>query len=82
MQTSQNLGQTVVLALASALFSAVSAAGGQLTPFGWAFALLVLPAMGAACLAGRTRMADLDRQRAPERAATACHRLSDVQPSE
>ncbi|GAA3823313.1 hypothetical protein GCM10022206_72020 [Streptomyces chiangmaiensis] len=63
MQTSQNLGQTVVLALASALFSAVSAAvTGQLAPFAWAFALLVLPAAGAACLAGRTRMARPDQQ--------------------
>ncbi|MER5432165.1 MFS transporter [Streptomyces sp. NPDC002588] len=58
MQTSQNLGQTLVLALASALFSAVSTATtGQLTPFVWAFALLVLPVAGTACLAGRTRTA-------------------------
>ncbi|MFI0943050.1 MFS transporter [Streptomyces sp. NPDC021020] len=56
MQTSQNLGQTVVLALASALFSAVSAvAGGQLPPFACAFGLLVVPALAAAALASRTR---------------------------
>lgn len=73
MQSSQNLGQTVVLALASALFSAVSADTGQLAPFATAFALLVLPAVGAACLAGRTRMAGPDRQRDPERAVTTAH---------
>ncbi|WP_329536357.1 MFS transporter [Streptomyces sp. NBC_01450] len=74
MQTSQNLGQTVVLALASALLSAVStAATGQLAPFVWAFALLVLPVVGTVCLAGRTRMASPDRQRDPAPAVTTAH---------
>ncbi|CAM5257670.1 hypothetical protein GCM10010345_87640 [Streptomyces canarius] len=58
MQASQNLGQTVVLALASALFSAMSAATGQLTPFVWTFALLLLPVSATSCLAGRARMTD------------------------
>ncbi|WP_329536276.1 MFS transporter [Streptomyces sp. NBC_01450] len=74
MQTSQNLGQTVVLALASALLSAVStAATGQLAPFVWAFALLVMPVAGSACLAGRTRMASPDRHHDPEPAVTTAH---------
>jgi hypothetical protein len=74
LQTSQNLGQTVVLALASALFSAVSTeAPGQLVPFVWAFALLILPVAGPVCLAGRTRTASPDRQRDPEPAVTAAH---------
>ncbi|MFC0598179.1 MFS transporter [Streptomyces palmae] len=71
MQTSQNLGQTVVLALASALFSGVSAATGQLTPFAWTFALLALPAAVASCLAGRTRAAEPGRRHAPEHGVTA-----------
>ncbi|MEU6578489.1 MFS transporter [Streptomyces sp. NPDC046805] len=73
MQTSQNLGQTAVLALASALFSAVSAVAGQPAPFAWTFALLVLPAAVVSCLAGRTRMADPDRQHTPEHGETAAH---------
>jgi MFS family permease len=79
MQTSQNLGQTVVLALSSALFSAVSTATtGQLAPFVWAFALLVLPVAGTVCLASRTRMTSPDQQRAPEPAATTSHHAEPV----
>lgn len=59
MQTSQNLGQTLVLAVTSALFTAVSAAStNRLPAFAGAFALLILPIAGAACLAGRTRVTD------------------------
>ncbi|OIJ92672.1 hypothetical protein BIV24_13065 [Streptomyces colonosanans] len=61
MQTAQNLGQTLVLALAAALFSAVAAApSGRLPAFTAAFLLLVLPIAQAACLAGRTRLARPD----------------------
>ncbi|MEV1020507.1 MFS transporter [Streptomyces sp. NPDC050264] len=56
MQTSQNLGQTLVLALASALFSAVAAlTSGQLPSFAAAFALLLLPVAWACATAGRAR---------------------------
>ncbi|WP_371657169.1 MULTISPECIES: MFS transporter [unclassified Streptomyces] len=59
MQTSQSLGQTLVLAVTSALFTAVSAAStSRLPAFAGAYALLILPIAGAACLAGRTRVAD------------------------
>ncbi|MGW1544440.1 MFS transporter [Streptomyces sp. NPDC002309] len=59
MQTSQNLGQTLVLAVTSALFTAVSAAStSRLPAFAGAFALLILPIAGAVCLAGRTRVTD------------------------
>jgi MFS family permease len=59
MQTSQNLGQTLVLAVTSALFTAVSAASANRLPaFAGAFALLILPIAVAACLAGRTRVTD------------------------
>ncbi|MYW67866.1 MFS transporter [Streptomyces sp. SID8379] len=58
MQTSQNLGQTLVLAVASGLFSAVTAvASGQLPAFAGAFALLLLPVAGAVSLAARARVA-------------------------
>ncbi|MFE6893401.1 MFS transporter [Streptomyces sp. NPDC057694] len=57
MQTSQNLGQTVVLAVASGLFSAVGAvADGRLPAFAGAFVLLLLPAVAAGALAARTRV--------------------------
>ncbi|WP_019071759.1 MFS transporter [Streptomyces hokutonensis] len=73
MQTAQNLGQTLVLALASALFSAVTAAtNSQLAPFVWAFALLVLPVTATARLAARTRTAGPERRRESEPAVTAC----------
>ena len=73
MQTAQNLGQTIVLALASALFSAASTAtNSQLAPFAWAFALLVVPVTGTVRLAARTRTAGPERQRDPESAATPC----------
>ncbi|MBO1337480.1 MFS transporter [Streptomyces sp. VRA16 Mangrove soil] len=56
MQTSQNLGQTTVLALASALFTAAGAvANGRLPAFAGAFVLLLLPVVGAGALAGRAR---------------------------
>ncbi|MFD9561670.1 MFS transporter [Streptomyces sp. NPDC059994] len=59
MQTSQSLGQTLVLAVTSALFTAVSAAStSRLPAFAGAYALLILPIAAAACLAGRTRVAD------------------------
>ncbi|MET9364384.1 MFS transporter [Streptomyces sp. NPDC006632] len=62
MQTSQNLGQTLVLAVTSALFTAVSAASASPLPaFAGAFALLLLPIAGAAGLAGRTRVTADDR---------------------
>ncbi|WP_406465093.1 MFS transporter [Streptomyces sp. NBC_01622] len=73
MQTAQNLGQTIVLALASALFSAVSTAtNSQLAPFVWAFALLVLPVTATARLAARTRTAGPERGHASGSAVTAC----------
>ena len=59
--------QTLVLALASALFSVVSAASTtQLPPFAWAFLVLLLPVAAAGCLAGRTRTANSARQGAHE----------------
>ncbi|WP_225834644.1 MFS transporter [Streptomyces sp. NK08204] len=65
MQISQNLGQTLVLAVASALFTAISAAStSQLPAFAGAFALLLLPIAGAAGLAGRTRVMGAEQQRA------------------
>lgn len=66
MQTSQNLGQTGILALASALFSAVSAAADPRAPFLGAFALLLLPVVAVACLAGRTRKESRDRHPVPD----------------
>ncbi|MET7643515.1 MFS transporter [Streptomyces sp. NPDC005426] len=77
MQTSQNLGQTLVLAVTSALFTAVSAAStNRLPAFAGAFALLILPIAGAACLAGRTRVTDAGRHDASGRSvATAEGRL-------
>lgn len=62
MQTSQNLGQTLVLAMTSAVFTAVSAAStSRLPAFAAAFALLILPIAAAARLAGRTRVAGAGR---------------------
>lgn len=59
MQTAQSLGQTLVLAVTSALFTALSAAwASRLPAFAGAYALLILPIAGAAFLAGRTRVAD------------------------
>ena len=73
MQTAQNLGQTIVLALASALFSVVTAVtNSQLAPFAWAFALLVVPVTGTVRLAVRTRTAGPERGRDAESDATAC----------
>ncbi|WP_459740405.1 MFS transporter [Streptomyces sp. E-15] len=72
MQISQNLGQTLVLALSSALFSAVSAGtAGRLPAFATAFVLLLVPIAGAACLAGRTRTTSPDRRPGPEPTGTA-----------
>jgi len=71
MQTSQNLGQTLVLAVTSALFTALSAAStSQLPAFAGAFALLTLPIAGTACLASRTRIVVTDQQRTSGPAAT------------
>ncbi|MEU9398979.1 MFS transporter [Streptomyces sp. NPDC048242] len=65
LQTAQNLGQTLVLMVTSAVFTALSAASThQLPSFTGAFALLMLPVAGAGCLAGRTRIMVADRQRA------------------
>ncbi|WP_189960706.1 MFS transporter [Streptomyces violascens] len=65
MQTSQNLGQTLVLAVASTLFTALSAVStSQLPAFAGAFALLALPIAGAVCLAGRTRIVATDQHHA------------------
>uniref|UniRef100_UPI003983B915 MFS transporter n=1 Tax=Streptomyces kunmingensis TaxID=68225 RepID=UPI003983B915 len=56
MQTSQNLGQTLVLALASALFSAATALStGRLPAFAAAFVLLLLPVVWAWAASGRAR---------------------------
>ncbi|WP_343244845.1 MFS transporter, partial [Streptomyces sp. SID14478] len=66
MQTSQNLGQTLVLALASALFSAVSAAAsGQLPAFAGAFVFLLVPIAAACGVAGRARAAAEGSANAP-----------------
>ncbi|MEW2132004.1 MFS transporter [Streptomyces sp. NPDC005435] len=65
LQTAQNLGQTLVLMVTSAVFTALSAAStGQLPAFTGAFTLLMLPVAGAGCLAGRTRITAAGRQRA------------------
>ncbi|QIZ02292.1 MFS transporter [Streptomyces sp. S1D4-11] len=79
MQTSQNLGQTLVLALTSALFSAAATApSSQLPAFGAAFTLLVLPIVGTLCLAGRARAPGPDQQHSTEGTFTA----SQVQPAD
>ncbi|WP_063830656.1 MFS transporter [Kitasatospora phosalacinea] len=57
MQTAQNLGQTLVLAVASALFTTLSVlSDGELPAFAGAFALLAVPIGTAAALSGRTRV--------------------------
>ncbi|WP_425588937.1 MFS transporter [Streptomyces similanensis] len=74
MQTSQNLGQTLVLAVTSALFTTLSAAStSRLPAFAGAFVLLILPIVGTACLAGRTRIVAADRQRASGPSAAAAN---------
>jgi MFS family permease len=56
MQTTQNLGQTAVLALCSALLTACLAAGAtDPVGYGAAFALLLVPSLLAALLASRAR---------------------------
>ncbi|QKW24666.1 MFS transporter [Kitasatospora sp. NA04385] len=72
MQTSQNLGQTLVLAVTSALFTTLSVlSDGGLPAFTGAFALLAVPIAAAAALSGRTRVtaAATVRRPAPEPSA-------------
>ncbi|WP_329583099.1 MFS transporter [Kitasatospora sp. NBC_01250] len=58
MQTAQNLGQVGVLGIASAVFNACSGShGAGLAGYGTVFALLLVPSLLAALLAGRTRTA-------------------------
>ncbi|KAK1184357.1 hypothetical protein B7755_043410 [Streptomyces sp. NBS 14/10] len=58
MQTSQNLGQNLVMGAVSA------ASTSQMPAFTGAFTLLILPIAGAVCLAGRTRIVVANQQRA------------------
>jgi MFS family permease len=55
MQTTQNLGQIVVLGVASALLNAVLVTDGELRSYGAAFTLLLLPTALVVILAGRAR---------------------------
>jgi hypothetical protein len=55
MQTTQNLGQIVVLGAASGLFNALGGVAAGTAGFRWAFAVLLLPCAAVALLARRAR---------------------------
>ncbi|MGC0316724.1 MFS transporter [Kitasatospora acidiphila] len=57
MQTTQNLGQIVVLGAASGLFNGLGGVAAGVGGFRWAFVVLLLPCAAVVLLAGRARAA-------------------------